>query len=350
MTDGSAVSTWLDTEARLMTSRRIHRRALLAGMAAVPLGLSFGEAHGRQTPSSPANGDDLIAITITATDVVFAMPERVPAGHIAMSLVNAGQQPHAAQLLRHEEGVLLPDIMAALRQDGLGSLEPLVSLAGGPGHVAPGARQTVIQELTPGQYTVICTVIGDRGVPHAITRLPHRFEVTDEDVTLPVTEIVMSGLQQEIPAAQQLWTRSNAGSAPHAEVRMVDFGFEGLPNVISTGQHLWKVTSEGAEPHELGLRLLDDGVTADMVAGMLQELGTGTPVADAATGTIEMLADLPVSPAGGIQAMASGNSGWVVVDLDPGEYVAVSLVPSVANQGQLQAQLGMVQGFSVSAL
>lgn len=308
-----------------MAQSRIDRRSLLAGMASGVMALSMGTSvaakmAGDQTAAIETDG----AITISVMDGMFIMPNRVAAGMVTMTLVNTGRSDHSAQLLRHREGVLLPDITNAIRQGGMAEMTPLVMFAGGPGHVAPGGTQTVMQELVAGTYTVICTAVSDEGLPHAVASLPHRLEVSEHDAAI------------EEPGAT-------------GEIQLIDYSFEGLPAEIPVGRQVWKVSSDGSEPHELGIRRLNDGVTAEMVISTLLEGGKGYPESDSGAGALQMLAGLPMSPAGGIQALDPGTSGWVVVDLEPGNYLAVSLMPSSANGGALQAMLGMIQGFTVLA-
>jgi hypothetical protein len=53
----------------------------------------------------------------------------------------------------------------------------------------------------------------------------------------------------------------------------------------------------------------------------------------------------PFTEIGGMQALASGLAGWLVLDLEPGEYVAVCFVPTA--EGVPHLMLGMIQGFTV---
>ncbi|HKH29134.1 MAG TPA: hypothetical protein VKA61_12485, partial [Sphingomicrobium sp.] len=75
----------------------------------------------------------------------------------------------------------------------------------------------------------------------------------------------------------------------------------------------------------------------------------GTSGSSSASETLAFMANLPVSNAGGIQAMDPGLTGWMLLDLEPGEYLAVCMVPSPPNEQAPHAALGMLQGFTVSA-
>jgi len=105
-----------------------------------------------------------------------------------MRLTNTGTEDHSAQLLRHNEGVRLPDVTNALRHGGMAELASLVSFAGGPGHVGPGMEQAVIQELAAGTYAVIFTAVSDEGFPHAVASLPHRLTVAEGERPIDAPE------------------------------------------------------------------------------------------------------------------------------------------------------------------
>jgi len=239
-----------------------------------------------------------------------------------MRLTNTGTEDHSAQLLRHNEGVRLPDVTNALRHGGMAELASLVSFAGGPGHVGPGMEQAVIQELAAGTYAVIFTAVSDEGFPHAVASLPHRLTVAEGERPIDAPEAT-------------------------GEVRLVDDSFEGLPAEVSVGRQVLKVSNDGSKPHELGFRRLDDGVTADMMIDTILHDGKGVSELGTGAMALQMLADLPMASAGGIQVMEPGMSARVVVDLEPGSYVAKSRVPSLANGGTPQAMPGMIQGFTV---
>jgi hypothetical protein len=296
---------------------------MLAGMAGLPL-LSLKRAHAGQDETNAAYGVETgNAIMIIATDFAFGMPRHVQAGLVTMTLLNEGEKDHAAQIIRLNDGVLVPDVTTAL-QDGLGSSFSLVSLMGGPGHTPSGGHQTVVQELSPGKHMVIDTVVNEQGIPQFLTGIPRPFDVVE------------SADFEEEPTAVE-------------EIRMLDFSIEGFPAELTTGRHVWRVTTEGQEPHELGFRSLDKGVTADMVIDMIEAYAAGTPEVASPFDALTFMTGLPLANAGGIQAMDPGSTGWMVVDLEPGEYLAVCMVPSPDNDWAPHASLGMMQGFTVTA-
>ena len=76
-------------------------------------------------------------ITIKAADFSFDAPAQIEAGLVKIKLVNDGQEPHHAQIVRLNDGVTLEQFQAAL-QEGEAAAFPLVAFVGGPGLVDPG--------------------------------------------------------------------------------------------------------------------------------------------------------------------------------------------------------------------
>ena len=55
----------------------------------------------------------------------------------------------------------------------------------------------------------------------------------------------------------------------------------------------------------------------------------------------------PFEDAGGLQGIDPGESGWLNLDLQPGNYVALCHIPDPAS-GKAHEELGMVLPFSVN--
>jgi len=187
----------------------------------------------------------------------------------------------------------------------------------------------VILDLEPGQYVALCFVESPDGVPHLAKGMVQSFEVASGGTP---------------PAA----TEPQAAST----VVLRDFTFE-LPAQIAAGPQVWEVVNEGPQPHEIALLKLAEGVAPEQVQGMI--VGpSASPEADhemaspaaAPQGSPAAAGPPPFEPVGGMQALASGLRGWIVLDLEPGYYLAVCFVPDPAS-GQPHAELGMVASFSV---
>jgi len=267
-------------------------------------------------------------LRMVATDYAFELAGETAAGLTLVTLENNGTELHHAQLMQLAEGESAETLQTALGQ----SPEAIFGLGrfvGGPSVAAPGGQTQVILDLEPGQYVALCFVESPDGVPHLAKGMVQSFEVASGGTP---------------PAA----TEPQAAST----VVLRDFTFE-LPAQIAAGPQVWEVVNEGPQPHEIALLKLAEGVAPVQVQGMI--VGpSASPEADhemaspaaAPEGSPAAAGPPPFEPVGGMQALASGLRGWIVLDLEPGNYLAVCFVPDPAS-GQPHAELGMVASFSV---
>jgi hypothetical protein len=262
-------------------------------------------ACGPAAASTIAPAVNIPQITIKATDYAFEAPAKIKAGLVSITLVNDGKEPHHAQLARLNDNVTLEQFQAALQQSPEAAL-PLVSLTGGPSVIDPGQNQEVTVELTPGQYVLLCFVSGHDNIPHLAKGMMATMEVVagDEQANTP-----------EIKA--------------DATIKLVDFSFA-LPAEIKAGRQVWKVVNEGKQAHEITIIKLAEGKTMEDVANFMQSMAGAPPFADA----------------GGFQAIDPGKAGWMTLDLQPGNYVAMCHVPDPAT-GHAHMEMGMVMPFTV---
>ena len=252
-----------------------------------------------------AQARQVTKITITAHDYSYETPVQVEAGLVSITLENEGQEPHHVQLFRLNDGVSPEQFLAALQQDPAAALS-LGSWAGGPGVVDFGGRQEVAMELTAGAYMLLCFVPSPDGVPHLAKGMVASLEVVDNQEQVHV----------QPPQAE-------------ATVKMDDFSFV-LPSDIKAGPQVWQIDNRGQQPHEISLIKLVEGKTmADVAAFMAAP--DGPP---------------PFASAGGLQGIDPGESGWLKLNLTPGDYVALCHIPDPAS-GKPHTELGMVAPFSV---
>jgi hypothetical protein len=261
------------------------------------------------TPAAPTE----LAITLNAGDFAFAGPSEAPAGLVTVTMTNNGAEPHHAQLVKLNDGVTMAEFEEALQSGDPNATGPLAGFVGGPAVVGPGASSRVILRLEVGQYVALCFVPSPDGVPHLAKGMVFPFSVTGEDEGAP-----------DPPA--------------DAAVTLLDYSFE-LPGRVAAGPQVWNVANQGAEAHELVIYRPAPELTADELVALLTAAesppgtGTGAP------------AEQPFVAVGGMQALSGGRSGWVVLDLEPGEYVAVCYVPTA--DGVPHLMLGMIQTFTV---
>ena len=287
-------------------------------VAGVMFGLAFGRVGAQEaTPASGATPPALttLAFTITAHEFNFEGPTDVPAGLVTVTLANEGEFRHHAQLFKLNEGVTTDQFVAGLES---GEAFGMGVAAGGPSTIAGGEQSSAIVRLANGQYVALCFVTGGDGVPHYAKGMVASFTVSGDDAGEPD------------PTAE-------------AEATLDDFSIALSADTFSPGQHVWKVTNAGQVNHELAVFQLPEGMTADDYAAMFEAQMNGTPAAAPPTGTPAAEAPRP-TPAGGLRVIGSSVVGWAVLDLEPGNYVAVCLVP----EGTIpHAALGMVAGFTV---
>jgi len=252
-------------------------------------------ATASQAPATPH-------VTVVARDYSYEMPEEIPAGVVTLTLQNEGPEPHHAQPARLKDGVTLEQFTTTLQQGPEAAL-PLLSFPGGPGVVAPGGNQEVTLDLAPGEYVMLCFVESPDHAPHLAKGMIQPFRV------------VGPGSDAEPPRAD-------------SEVTLRDFGFT-MPAACPAGSVL-KVTNAGPQLHEMNVVKPAEGTTVADIFAFLHH-PEGPP---------------PFTPMGGMQGLDPGASGWLTLDLAPGTYVAICLVPDPAS-GVPHVHLGMIQQFTV---
>lgn len=290
---------------RLRLWHRLRPSAWISLTALGALCVGVLAACGGSTNSTRAT---IPSFTIVAKDYTFTAPQGLHAGLVALKLDNQGSEDHHAQLFRLNDGVTQHQFSDALHE-GPDKALALGTTAGGPGVVAPGGQQEVMLDLPAGQYVMICLVSGPDGHMHAEKGMISFFTV----------DAASGQVQPSQPVADR-------------EVNLHDFGFS-MPSTLNAGAQTLKVTNDGPQPHEMSLVKLADGKTIDdMRAFMSSGAPEGPP---------------PFTSVGGMQAIAPHTAGWLKLNLQPGNYVALCFVPDPTS-GKAHAELGMVMPFTVA--
>lgn len=243
-------------------------------------------------------------IVIKATDYAFDAPAQVNAGLVSVRLENNGKEPHHAQLARLQDGKTMADLQAAFMEGEQAALA-LLEFVGGPAGLNPGQSQEVVLTLREGNYVLLCFLSSADGTPHFAKGMIKPLQVV---------------------AASQ-----SGAQAPQADASIVlkDFTFE-MPMEVKAGKHTWEIKNQGPQLHEIAIMKLAPGKTIDDIGAFFQS-PSGPP---------------PFEWAGGMQALSVGKSAWLVLDLQPGNYVAICGVPDPAS-GKAHAELGMIMPFTV---
>ena len=253
---------------------------------------------------SPAAVNEL---RIEASDYAFEAQAEIPAGVTRIVVSNTGQEEHQAQVARIAEGNSFADLTAALQQPDPAAALSLLTLAGGPTGVVPGATVSTTSNLEPGTYAFLCFVASPDGVPHLAKGM--------------VSQLAVTGTAADAPLP-----------AGDAEVTLQDFAFVGL-TTLTPGKHTVTVTNDGPQPHEATLVKLNEGVTVEQVvqAFASTEAPSGPP---------------PWTGAGGIAGVAAGTTAAMDISVEAGEYAFICFIPDPAS-GRPHAALGMVGGLTV---
>jgi hypothetical protein len=125
----------------------------------------------------------------------------------------------------------------------------------------------------------------------------------------------------------------DTGATQTLEIKAGDFSFD-APSTLPAGRtRVVLDNANGAEPHQATIVRLNDGVTSsDYLAALAQSLEAG-----ATKGKL----------LGGPNSAAPGKDSGVVLDLKPGNYVVLCLIPSP--DGQPHVVKGMMRDLTVTA-
>lgn len=254
--------------------------------------------------AQPQGSAQLPILAIKTANLKYDAPDTVNAGWTEVTFENNGQGPHQAQLMRLNDGVTMQQFGEAA-QKAPGAAFALVKFVGGPGAISPGQKETAYVNLTPGQHLILDLIPGPDGVPNMAKGMLRPFEVK---------------------------AGSSATEPPKADmtITMKDFQFTHPMGEVKAGPQVWKVVNEGEQPHEMQLVKLADGKT----------------VQDAAAWFAAPQGPPPYQAVGGMQGLSKGGEGFISLDLTPGNYVMLCLVPDSAS-GKSHLELGMVMPFSV---
>jgi hypothetical protein len=219
-------------------------------------------------------------VRLVATDHAFQAPATTRPGVRTVRLVNHGQEPHYALLLRLGEGRTLGDLIR-WRSERAAPPAWLTTLTG-PAPVSPGDSADVELPLAPGRYAVICTYPGPRG-PHADLGMVQALEVAGPPVEARPAPVALT-------------------------LTLTDSTVRGDGPVVA-GRRRIAVENHGAGIKQALLVRLPDGVTVADEQRWFDD-GFRTPRRGL--------------PAGGVLRLLPGDRVVATVDLRPGRYALLS--------------------------
>jgi hypothetical protein len=296
----------------------------LALVVAIPVYIAVSVVYVRGGSSDDAVTEPAGShkLPVSGAEMRFDSPLQIESGWTTIALRNTGGLAHQASIYRLHDGVNGNDLAQALRSD-INAWKGKADPVGGVGGVPAGKTQEVALDLSPGTYLITCflrggSASGDSHVKFGMSRVLH------------VQPAAASG------------SSSSSGSPPSAggEFVLRDDRFEFPPGF--DGHGVFKVTNAGTQPHELSILRLGTGKTADdfkafMTAAALAEQGGPKPSGPP-----------PFSNAGGFTIIDPGQSGVMMIDLEPGSYIAADFIPDPTKGGIPHFLSGMLVPFDVT--
>jgi plastocyanin len=241
-------------------------------------------------------------LTITASEFAFDAPASVPAGPTRVHLVSRGAEMHHVQMVRIHDGHTFQELLEASRAGG--PPPSWVSFVGGPNAPVPGGESDALLNLRPGSYALLCFIPSRDGVPHMMKGMVKPLFVTGAPVAAT-------------PPAEDV------------RVRLTDYAYE-MDREIAAGRRTLRIENAAAQPHEFILVRLAPGKSArEMMEWLLREVGPP-----------------PGMPLGGTTLLSRGESNHLTVELEPGEYALLCMVPD-SKDGKPHVMHGMVRQITV---
>jgi hypothetical protein len=287
-----------------------------SGPAATTPSASNATPGATTTGASSAASASIPEKKISAKDYSYEFADTIDGGLVRLTMSNDGKETHQAQVVRLNPGVTQPQFQAALMDPDPSTIFKLVGFVGGPNAIPPGKTQSVVNNLTAGQYALLCFVTDDNDIPHLAKGMVKTFTVN-----------APTGTQAAAPETKD-------------KVTLADFNFLGIDN-LTAGKHTLEVSNGGPQPHEVVVLKLRQGVTVDQIKQLIASEGTG-----AAPPPELLQGGPPITEAGGLGALDKGTTGFADVTFETGDYAFLCFVPD-ATTGAPHAALGMIKGITV---
>jgi uncharacterized cupredoxin-like copper-binding protein len=296
----------------------------LSGALTVPLAAcSRGDIERRMSTADSVRADDPVwkstrpprqsvismtepnMVNVVARDYAFDAPTELPAGFTTIHLVNEGKEIHNVQLLKAPggQGRTAGDLVQALQ---MGRRPDWATDVGGPNLAGPGGSANATFLLEPGDYAIVCPVVGRDGQQHLMKGMARPLTVTREGA------------------------RVAPEPTPDLQITLVDYNYD-LSKPITAGQHAIRIVNNGEQPHEV----------------LLVRLAPGKRAQDYAAWYAKQSGQAPGELLGGVSSIAPGRQATVTADFEPGDYALLCLVPD-AGDGRPHVQHGMIREIRIS--
>ncbi|MEO7040798.1 MAG: hypothetical protein ABI035_00905 [Gemmatimonadaceae bacterium] len=243
-------------------------------------------------------------VRVVARDFAFDSAHSVPAGLVAIRLVNQGHAIHMLGLARLDSGKTVADVYQAITGN-----KPLswFSELGGPGAISPGDSVTQYAVLEPGTYSMICWWPDSTGKEHFMSGMMSTLTVTGQSAGAPVEP------------------------TPDIYVRERDYAIA-TTGAFTAGPHVFRVDNDGPQDHDFTiLRVLPGKTDAEVEQWLLKP----------------DMRDPAVEAVGGVVGVARWGHTEFAADLKPGNYLILCMIPD-AKDGKPHFMHGMTTKVSVT--
>ncbi len=289
----------------------VQPRATVSALVALALVLG-GCADRADDGSSVAASDSTIApvasvllpepvqeLDIDATEYTFKLsPDPsvgLKPGWTLLKFHNVGVEPHQVMFARLKDGVDPAKLAAAGANDSSGaSAIAFVDMIGGVSYIGAGQDTTALVNLTEGTVLAMCYVPDANGVAHALMGMTSALKVSASVGGAPATRPEQNS--EEV-------------------VGTIELAADGYRIPDKPGAGWYHVKNTDSALHELALLRLGASISDDEVAELVEDLA-----ANKAT-------QVTLDAVGGMGAISAGFDGYLYLDLDPGDYLAVDFMP-----------------------
>lgn len=270
-------------------SRRQFGRLLAAAVIGLPL-MGVTRVHASDNATNDTFEERLSVypkLNMTSTDAELLLPAEIAAGRYLVTIENQSTQGESAPIF-----VSLKDGQTA---------DELLSEPGDPAAGLPA-------------WFLTGTIVGAPIAPLGMT--------AQAIIDFPAGSYAVSGEPYQPTGTLRVTAghrKSRAGADVDETILMADDGWTGMPKTVTAGKHLWKVTSSGSIPHRFQLYSYPEPVTIDALVAVLSlEEGAAPP-----PGSPDVTLAVPL---GGLSPMSPGQTGWPVIDLEPGFYIGLCTI------------------------
>jgi hypothetical protein len=293
--------------------------SLLAELGLPELRISVAEDGTVSAPSEAAAGRYLVVVDVAASEAIAGADltlVQVPPG---MTTEEMSAQDEAAG-----EGIAPDWFYEAV-------------IAGGT-FALPGTTSAVVVELSEGEWRVevfIEPIEGEEdGSPVVADASPAASEALEERVDFEPAIMTVTATASPVAAVDIVADEM---------VEAIDFDFT-IPDTVAAGPQIWQVTNTGSQPHHMILERLPGPVTEEQIDELISfEFGmapAGATPSPNLPNTDDFL------PAGGMGVISSGQTAWIELNLEPGNYIAVCFIPD-QETGMPHLAMGMYELFTV---